>query len=176
MNDTSAYILGRTCSLRNQSALFNYKEGGYSMRCKAFTGRLLSSLLFISVVILSCATYTSRSTFEDPPRVGFVAEVDEPATRGKLTRITPPDMHVTGKYAVSPDGKSVVFSGKQSGSYQPYQLYRLDIGTSAPVKITSGGDQDCWSPSFTGDGEYIVYRGGNTFWKIKKNGCFLKGL
>lgn len=117
-----------------------------------------------------------EALIEEAPASGFVPEIDEATTRGRLTRMTPPDLFVTRRFTVAPDGGSIVFSGKQVGSrsIEPYHLYRMDIGAKAVVKITSGGDSDAMDPSFTPDGEYIVYRTGTTFWKVHKDGSGAK--
>ena len=130
--------------------------------------------LSLVTILLSSCTTTGRRVLTKPKRSGFVTEMDEPSTRGKLARVSPPDMYIKWNYSISPDGRSVVFSGKQVGSGEPYQLYRLDIGSQTPVKITSGGVKNAWDPSFTTDGEYIVYRTGSEFWKIRKGGSGAK--
>lgn len=58
---------------------------------------------------LGCAQTGGRS-FEQAPRGGFTPEIDEPATRGTLTRVTPPDLFVVGSYAVSEGDGEIVFS------------------------------------------------------------------
>lgn len=104
------------------------------------------------------------------PGHGFVREVDEPGGRGQVQRVSMPDMDVEGRIAISPNGKSIVFSGKKVGADDLYQLYRLDIGSTVAVKITAGGEYNAWDPSFTSDGGHIVYRMGNSFWKIRNDG------
>ena len=134
---------------------------------------LIIGLSVIAFLFISCAS-RSKINFKTPGKYGFITEMDEPSTRGKLSMISPPDMYIKWNYSFSPDGKSVVFSGKQVGSNEPYQLYRLDIGSKTPVKITSGGEKSAWDPSFTSDGKFIVYRTVNDFWKIRKDGSGAK--
>jgi Tol biopolymer transport system component len=130
-------------------------------------GLLMLSGLF--VLFIGCAPQNYAS-FEYAPSSGFTREVDESSTRGQITRVTPPDMNISWSFSLSPDGKSVVFSGSQTKSNDHFQLYRLDIGSQAPVKITAGGTEDVWDPTFSADGNYIIYRTGSTFWKIRRDG------
>jgi len=134
---------------------------------------MLGTMCVLALMFCSCASYYEGS-FEEATTSGFVPEVDEPSTRGQLTRITPPDMHISWRFAISPDGNSIVYSGKQAGSDEPFQLYRIDLGRNTPVKITSGGDKAAWDPSFTAEGKHIVYRTGRTFWKIRGDGSGAK--
>lgn len=104
------------------------------------------------------------------PSGGFTKEVDEPSTRGQVKRISVPDMDIQGRIALSSDGNKVAFSARRINSSDLYQLYMMDISGGAPVKITAGGDRHVWDPSFTSDGKFIIYRSGNSFWKIRKDG------
>jgi len=134
---------------------------------------VLGFLLFAFMV--SCAgSGGKRLASEDAPRRGFVREIDEPTTRGQLTRITPPEMDVSWSIVVSPNGKSIVFSGKKAGTNDPYQLYRIDIGSNTPIKLTAGETEDVFSPSFTPDGDFILYQCEDGFWKIRKDGSGAK--
>ena len=81
--------------------------------------------------------------FESPSR-GFVKEIDEPGTRGQLTRVSPADVDVAWRFALSHDSRSLVYSGRVAGTKGTYDLYRLDSGATAPVKITSGREEDSW--------------------------------
>jgi len=146
-------------------------------------------LCFLLLGAVSCAYQTQLL---QSPRSGFVPEIDETSTRGRITRITPPDMFVSWRFRVSPDGRSVIFSGRQvdASNDEPFQLYRLDMGSNTPVKITSGGENNCWDPSFTKDGQGIVYRvedsartsllpagastGSGSFLKIRSDGAGAK--
>jgi Tol biopolymer transport system component len=57
----------------------------------------------------------------------------------------------SGGISVSPDGKSIVFSGgwAKSGPF----LYTVPVEGGEPKQITSGGRYPCWSP----DGKWIAY-------------------
>jgi len=134
--------------------------------------RLFLMSLICLMILHSCNRYYMNKT--EATKKGFVREFDEPTTRGQLARITPPDMDISWRFALSPDRKSIVFSGKQVNTNEPYQLYKLEIGSSSPVKITAGGDSDVWNPSFTADGECIVYSAKESFWKVRKDGSGAK--
>ena len=146
--------------------------------------RLLLLAVGSTLVLSSCSSYkvvtppapppVTQKTSEIAPVSGYVPDIDEPSTRGQLSRISPPNMDIARRFAVSPDGKSIVFSGRPVGSTEPYQLYRVDNGSAAPVKLTSGGASEALDPSFTADGEYIIFRTETTFWKMKKNGTGAK--
>lgn len=130
-------------------------------------------VILLSIYLLSACTKiltTPVGKFAESQPKGFVSEIDEPSARGRTARITLPEMDIQGRFCISPDGKSLVFSGKPEGSSDLYQLYKLDMGSGAPVKITAGGNKHAFDPSFTSDGEFIVYRTENSFWKINKNG------
>ncbi len=116
----------------------------------------------------------TQKTSEVAPLTGYVPDIDEPSTRGQLSRVSPPNLDIQRRFTISPDGKSVVFSARPVGSEEPLQLYRVDLGSAAPIKLTSGGSSDALDPSFTPDGEFIVFRTETTFWKMKKNGTGAK--
>jgi Tol biopolymer transport system component len=67
-----------------------------------------------------------------------------------------------------------VFAGRQgkvkSTEAEIFNLWRIPIGGGAPVKITGGG-QNFRYPSFTSDGEYIVYISSGQIWRIRKDGA-----
>ncbi|MEW6006994.1 MAG: DPP IV N-terminal domain-containing protein [bacterium] len=44
------------------------------------------------------------------------------------------------------------------------------MSQSVPIKITSGGDEDVWSPSYTSDGKFIIFATGDSFWKVRADG------
>lgn len=130
----------------------------------------LSIAFALGLLIMSCAP-AYKNLLERPTRSGYVPEVDEASTRGKLVLVSPTNLDIAWRYTLSPDGKSVVVSARTAESDDPFQLYRVDLGGGAPVKLTSGLDSlDAWDPSFTADGKHIVYRAGNSFWKISRDG------
>ncbi|MCA1810241.1 MAG: hypothetical protein LC725_12470 [Lentisphaerae bacterium] len=109
---------------------------------------------------------------------GFVSEIDEPSSRGVLKKVSPDESDVRGRFCVSPNGEMLVFAGIQGRhSYMnvakksPVQLWKIPVSGGAPVKITSGGEEDCEYPSFTPDGKHIVYSSGGTLWRIQQNGA-----
>jgi Tol biopolymer transport system component len=83
-------------------------------------------------------------------------------------------MFISWRFAVGEADGSVVFSGRAVGSDEPYQLYKIRPGSDAPVKITSGGDRDAWDPSYASGGEYLIYRSGTNFWKVREDGSGAK--
>jgi len=104
---------------------------------------------------------------------GFTEELDEPSARGQLRRISPEQSHVLYRFALSPDEKYIICSGVQAGGGDRLlQLWKIPSdGSGAPVKITSGGSHDYFYPSFTRDGEYIVYESGGQIWKVRSDGA-----
>lgn len=60
-----------------------------------------------------------------------------------------------GHPTLSPDGKSIVFSGNSSDGWD---LYRYDVESGQlPVNLTSSVEGDCKEPSFSADGSRIVF-------------------
>lgn len=57
--------------------------------------------------------------------------------------------------SLSPDGKSFVYAGKQSGNYD---LFLLRVGGKNPTNLTKDSDADDGQPSFSPDGEHIAFR------------------
>jgi Tol biopolymer transport system component len=111
-------------------------------------------------------------------RGGFVSEIDEPSSRGVLKRISPEECNVFFRFCLSTDEKNIVYSAVQgrtsifsSNVSGPAQLWQISAKGGAPVKITSGGNINCEYPSFTADGNFIVYSSGGNLWKIQCNGA-----
>jgi Tol biopolymer transport system component len=123
---------------------------------------------------------------------GFVCEIDEPSSRGSLVRFSPEGFDVLGRFCISADGQSVVFAGTQGKHEETLRvapgcclapgfpqtvrnrrvshLWKVPISGGSPVKVTSGGDTDCNSPSYTPDGKNIVFAAGGTLWRMQENG------
>lgn len=134
----------------------------------------LANLLILIVtllVLLSCATTTQTSLRASS--MGFTKEIDEPSARGQLTRVSPEQSNVKYRFCLSPDKKFIVFSGTQSGgSDNLIQLWKISSdGSGSPIKITSGGSSNKLSPSYTNDGNYIVYASQGQLWKVRKDGA-----
>ena len=102
---------------------------------------------------------------------GFVEEIDEPSSRGVLKRISPDESDIQFRFALSPSGKEIVYSGIQAKSEKIRQLWRVSIAGGSATKITSGGDEDSEFPSFTQDGKSIVYSSGGVLWKTPTTGA-----
>lgn len=138
------------------------------MKLKQFFGT--GMMLFLGLLTLaSCAQNSSHLV---APVEAFIQEQDEPAARGKVQLISPQESNILFRFDISPDNKYIVYSGTQAGGGDNlFQLWRIEIeGSLTPQKITSGGDSDYFTPTFTKDGEYIVFESGNQLWKVKKDG------
>jgi len=140
----------------------------------------------IAIISLSfatgCAQKKASKTFASSK--GFVKEFDEPSVRGVLQRISPEGVDVRRKYAISPDGESIVVSAAQTKvkvrktkqtatriGQVPLDLWKISKTGGAPIKITSSNGSDCLSPSFTSDGKFIVFESGGTIWKVRSDGA-----
>jgi len=128
-------------------------------------------ILVAVLILISCAATTQTSLRASS--MGFTKELDEPSARGQLTRVSPEQSNVKYRFCLSPDKKYIVFSGTQSGgSDNLIQLWKISSnGSGSPIKITSGGSSNKLSPSFTNDGEYIVYASNGQLWKVRKDGA-----
>lgn len=131
------------------------------------------SIAFFLVTITSCAISKINESHLEAPTYGFTAELDEPSARGQLSRISPEQSNVFSRFDISPDGKYIIYSGMQSGGGDKLlQLWKIaSDGSGSPVKITSGGDQSFYYPSFTNDGQYIVYASANQLWRVRSDGA-----
>lgn len=130
------------------------------------------SIFIIGVLFLaSCAT--TMQTSLEASKMGFTKELDEPSARGQLSRISPEQSNVKYRFCISPDNETIIFSGTQSGGTDNLiQLWKvLASGSTSPTKITSGGSNHKLSPSFTNDGEYIVYTSEGQLWKVRQDGA-----
>ena len=65
-----------------------------------------------------------------------------------------------GDVAVSPDGERVAYTGfdDREQGYQVTKLYVMDRDGSDARLLTEGFDRDVQNPTFTADGEHIVFR------------------
>ncbi len=100
----------------------------------------------------------------------YVPDVDEPSSRGLIQRVTPADLHVTWRFDVDPTQGRVVFSGYERNSSPVPELWMISA-TGGPVrKVTSGSPEGAYSPSFTSDGNHIVFESGGSLWVIRSDG------
>ena len=147
----------------------------------------MRNVILMGCTLLVCAGCQSMSIYEKrsmrAPSGGYVSEIDEPSSRGLLTRVSPEQSNVRGRFCFSRDESWIIFSGVQGAYNVPASsssarrfgkvrnLWKIPTRGGAPVKITSGGDVDCESPSFTSDGKHIVYASGGTLWNIQSDGA-----
>ena len=134
---------------------------------------LLVKLSFIIVALLMLISCATTQTSLKASKMGFTKELDEPSARGQLSRISPEQSNVMYRFCLSPDNETIIFSGTQSGgSDNLIQLWKVSSsGSTSPIKITSGGSNHKLSPSFTKDGDYIVYCSEGQLWKVRKDGA-----
>lgn len=134
---------------------------------------LLAILAVLYMMLASCAVNTTDAhVLAD--KSGYTTELDEPSARGQLRRISPEQSHVMYRFTLSLDEKSIVYSGVQAGGGDKIlQLWKIssDGSGGSPVKITSGGSDDYFYPSFTKDGQFIVYESGGLLWKVRSDGA-----
>jgi Tol biopolymer transport system component len=128
-------------------------------------------ILITFLVTVSCATIPQSSLRASS--MGFTKELDEPSARGQLMRVSPEQSNAKYRFCLSPDNKNIIFSGTQTGgSDNLIQLWKISSdGSGSPIKITSGGSSNKLSPSFTNDGEHIVYASEGQLWKVRKDGA-----
>jgi Tol biopolymer transport system component len=136
--------------------------------------------LFAALLIVGLtSTALTRPLPTQAPRSAFTREVDEPSTRGRLTRISPEDMDVYGPFSLSPDGEWLVFPGRSSGaaSRGPLELFKIKAdGSGAPLKLTAGGDESVAFPAFSPTGEQIYFSQGGRFWRVGAAGSAARGV
>ena len=135
----------------------------------------MKTLKFVVIVFIffyACLNFYCASTvnLEKSPRRGFTLEMDEPSARGVLSRVSQDQTNVMGRFCFSPDHNYLIYSGTQADTRENAQIWKMSITGGSPIKITSGGSNDCWSPSFTSNGEYLVYCSGGSIWKVKNDG------
>jgi len=139
--------------------------------------KILAVVVAVAIGVMSltsCATSSTRiAPHLQSPSSGFTSELDEPSARAQLTRVSPEQSVVVFRFDISPDAKHIIYSGVQSGGGdQLIQLWKISSdGTGSPVKITSGGENNFYYPTFTNDGEYIVYSSANQIWKVRSDGA-----
>jgi Tol biopolymer transport system component len=134
----------------------------------------LSIILVALLMLISCATTPQAQTQTSlkASAMGFTKELDEPSSRGQLSRISPEQKNVKYRFCLSPDEETIIFSGAESGSSKNLvQLWKItSSGSFSSQKITSGGSKDKVSPSFTKDGKFIFYSSEGQIRKVKQDG------
>lgn len=130
-------------------------------------------LLLASVIILASCASQSSDLIRKSDNKGFTKEMDEPSARGMLKRVSPDQSFVDYRFCISPDGKYIVYSGYQEGETNTTrQLWRITTdGASSPAKLTSGGDENIYSPSMTSDGKWIVFTASGKIWQVSSDGA-----
>lgn len=136
------------------------------------TPRILTGVLVVTTSIVILTACSNVKTHLVAPKSSFIAEQDEPSFRGRVTRTSPEQSYVSYRFDISPDGKHIILSGVQAGGGDNLlQLWQIAAdGTGSPIKITSGGDNNYFYPSYTSDGNFIVYESGRQLWKVKSDG------
>lgn len=137
----------------------------------------INSLTLVTLIIVIGCDQINQTTSntKQPTSSGFVEEMDEPSVRGNLVRISPETNDLFYRFAVSPDGKNIVYAASQdesksSSNSKITHLWKISINGGSPTKITSGGDQNCIYPCFSKDGKFVFYSSGGVIWKINSNG------
>jgi Tol biopolymer transport system component len=95
------------------------------------------------------------------------APIDPPETRFEI--VIPPAVTTLRSMTISPDGRSVVFSGEFS---QPLWLRRLESQDTRALSGTEGGAMPFWSP----DGQSIGFFTQGVLKRIDLNGLFVRTL
>lgn len=127
-----------------------------------------------ALLIASGCSSSKQNYLLEAPAYGFVPEVEEPGVRGQIVRVSPENLEVLGHMALSPDGQWIVCSARATDGSDaaPFELYKINVrGGGAPVKLTSGSRESAFYPSFTSDGEWIVFGAGGAFWKMRADGA-----
>ena len=140
------------------------------MKCHVCIKLTLIAITFL--FLTSCAT-TGTLAYYQAKRNQFTKEMDEPSARAQLIRVSPEQSSVMFRFEISPDGQNIVYTGFQSGGGEKLlNLWKIPTGGGgSPVKITSGGASDYYYPSFTSDGNYIVYACDGQLWKVRSDGA-----
>lgn len=124
-------------------------------RARHLGGLALAALL---AVLSGCAS--GSAALYEPDRRSFTADADEPAIRGRLSRVTADAVEVFGRVALSPNGAFVAYSGRTIGTRET-AIWRVPVEGGAPVRIVAEADgaAPLW-PSFTPTGREVVYAAG----------------
>jgi Tol biopolymer transport system component len=134
----------------------------------------LALALALAASTVAWASASSEQTSADVTKAGsggFTTDIDEPSTRGMIQRVSPSNLHVTWRFAVSADQQDIVFSGYQSQDQPTPDLWKVPVNGGAATKITSGSGDGAYSPSYTSDGKYIVYESNGALWMVRRDGA-----
>jgi Tol biopolymer transport system component len=132
-----------------------------------------AGLLLASFIVLASCASQSSDLLRKSDYKGFTKEMDEPSARGMLKRVSPDQTFVDYRFCISPDGKYIVYSGYQEGETNvTRQLWKITTdGAGSPTKLTSGGDENIYSPSMTNDGKWIVFTASGKIWQVSSDGA-----
>jgi Tol biopolymer transport system component len=150
------------------------KYKGDVMKIYKFLVRKTGLIAVAAVLLLSsCAVQSTGDLIKKSDYRGFTKEMDEPSARGMLKRVSPEQSFVNYRFCISPDGKHIVYSGFQEGeTTKTMQLWKITTdGASSPTKLTSGGDENIFSPSMTSDGKWIVFTASGKIWQVSSDGA-----
>src|SRR5262249_53967545 len=112
-----------------------------------------SALLFVGLIAAATAAWARRQTPFPQETTRTILSV---APSGEASGANPLEQRVGGArptrtaVALSPDGKTLVFSAIWGGTQQLYAR-RMDQLNATPISGTSGGD----SPFFSPDGQWV---------------------
>jgi Tol biopolymer transport system component len=140
--------------------------------CNRLLSKANLTLTALLVFLSSCAVQ-SNDLIKKSDSKGFTKEIDEPSARGMLKRVSHEQSFVDYRFCISPDGKNVIYSGFQEGEKtKRMQLWKVSTdGAGSPTKLTSGGDEDIYSPSMTADGKWIVFASAGKIWQVSSDGA-----
>ena len=106
--------------------------------------RLVSSLAVIGMLALAAISYLSLTSAEPSfadLNAGFTQLTSQPGEESF------PDL--------APDGRSLVYASRESGNWD---IYLQRVGGENAVNLTADSDRDDLQPSFSPDGDRIVFR------------------
>ena len=110
-------------------------------RRSAFLGVALLSAVLITIASFWYVWLRTRSADESEFRATFVQLTSQPGAE-----LSP---------SVSPDGRSVVYAGSQSGNWD---IYLLRVGGKNAINLTKDSVDDDSQPAFSPDGDFIAFR------------------
>ncbi len=132
-------------------------------------GRLMwaASLLLVAVTAAAMAVWATRPISSPPETTRTILSV---APTGETSGANPLEQRVGARptrtaVALSPDGKTLVFSAIWSGSQQLYTR-RMDQLSATPLEGTSGG----YSPFFSPDGQWVGFAADGELRKVPLSG------
>jgi len=126
------------------------------------------ALLFVGLITAATVAWASRQT---PFPLETTRTILSVAPSGEASGVNPLEQRVGGArptrtaVALSPDGKTLVFSAIWGGAAQLYAR-RMDQLSATPISGTSGG----YSPFFSPDGQWIGFGAGSELRKVPLSG------